>query len=98
MNWQIRKNIPENVTLIKQLQVTISDWSVLISNTLLKSYSTNLNEYIYKNINVEGLEKELVVFSDPKKSKIDLWLLSQLYLESCQKHLEWSALQKIGNC
>ena len=72
----MRKNIPENVTLIKQLQVTISDWSVLISNTLLKSYSTNLNEYIYKNINVEGLEKELVVFSDPKKSKVDLWLLS----------------------
>ena len=60
------------MTLIKQLQVTISDWSVLISNTLLKSYSTNLNEYIYKNINVEGLEKELVVFSDPKKSKVDL--------------------------
>ena len=72
----MRKNIPENVTLIKQLQVTISDWSVLISNTLLKSYSTNLNEYIYKNINVEGLGKELVVFSDPKKSKVDLWLLS----------------------
>ena len=72
----MRKNIPENVTLIKQLQVTISDWSVLISNTLLKSYSTNLNEYIYKNINVEGLEKELVVFSGPKKSKVDLWLLS----------------------
>ena len=60
------------MTFIKQLQATISDWSVLISNTLLKSYSTNLNEYIYKNINVEGLEKELVVFSDPKKSKIDL--------------------------
>ena len=60
------------MTLIKQLQVTISDWSVLISNTLLKSYSTNLNEYIYENINVEGLENELVVFSDPKKSKVDL--------------------------